>query len=132
MILVTFFIAMFGMTTQLDLNIIYDAAIVCLSTAVFIWWRRPKLRWQIVGGGLTFVLLYAIVLIVDVSVYPDFFSYWNLSQLSGIFIARAPLEEYIFAFTFGAFWAPLYEAWKDEKYAPFAGSLSPTRGTYGL
>ena len=27
------------------------------------------------------------------------------------------LEEYLFAFTFGAFWAPLYEAWKDEKYS---------------
>ena len=121
MILVAFFVGMFGMTAQLNLNIIYDAAIVCLSTAIFIWWRRPRLRRQIVGGGVSFTFLYAIVLVVDVNVYPDFFSYWNLTQLSGIFIAKAPLEEYLFAFTFGAFWAPLYEAWKNEKYAPYAG-----------
>ena len=118
MILVAFFLAMFGTTAQLNLNIIYDVAIVCFSTALFIWWRSPKLRWQIVGGGMSFMFLYSIVLLVDVMIYPHFFDCWNLSQLSGVFIAKAPLEEYLFAFTFGAFWAPLYEAWKNEKKAP--------------
>jgi len=116
-ILVAFFLAMFGTTAQLNLNIIYDGAIVCLSTAGFIWWRRPGLRWQIVGGALSFTLLYAAVLKAVVAVYPDFFSYWNQSQLTHIFIAKAPLEEYVFAFTFGALWAPLYEAWKRGRRA---------------
>ena len=114
-ILVIFFIAMLGATAQLNINIIYDAAIVCLSTAVLIWWRRPGLRWKIVGGALTFTVLYTVVLTTTHAFYPDFFSYWKLDQLSHIFIFSAPLEEYVFAFTFGAFWSPLYEAWKHEK-----------------
>jgi hypothetical protein len=38
-----------------------------------------------------------------------------LEELSGLRFAGAPLEEYLFAITFGALCAPLYEAWKDEK-----------------
>ncbi|MHA2219528.1 MAG: lycopene cyclase domain-containing protein [Candidatus Hodarchaeales archaeon] len=115
MLLIIFFLAIFGTTAQFGLNIIYDAAIVCLATACFIWWRRPKLKWQILGGGLSFTAVYTVVLLVMKSVFPDFYECWNLENLSGCWIAGAPMEEYLFAFTFGAFWAPLYEAWKDEK-----------------
>jgi hypothetical protein len=118
MVLVAFFVAAFGATSQLNLNIIYDVAIVSVATAIFIWWRRPKLRWQIWGGGLSFTLIYTVVLIIVGWVYPDFYDHWNHDELSGIWIAGAPLEEYIFAFTFGLFWAPLYEAWKDERSCP--------------
>lgn len=118
MILVTFFLAAFGTAEQLHVNVIYEAAFVCLSTALFISWRRPRLRWQILGGGVTFVLIYTVVLVGVAGVYPDFFSYWNNKELSGIHIFHAPLEEYLFAFTFGAFWAPFYEAWKNERDAP--------------
>ena len=34
------------------------------------------------------------------------------------------LEEYVFAVTLGAFWAPLYEAWRDERQAPRTGVSS--------
>jgi len=81
----------------------------------FIWWRRPKLKWQIIGGGISFTIIYTVVLIIAGQVFPDFYDHWNLDDLSGLWFAGAPLEEYLFAFTFGALWAPLYEAWKDEK-----------------
>jgi hypothetical protein len=115
MLLVTFALAVFGVTGQFAINIIYKAAIVCLSSALWIVWRRPSLRWQILGGGISFTLLYTIVLVVTPLRYPDFFSYWNLSALSGLRILGAPAEEYLYAFTFGAFWAPLYEAWKQTR-----------------
>lgn len=114
MILVLAFIATFGATGQLDLNIIYDAAVTCVATAVFIWWRRPKLRWQIVGGGITFTLIYTVVLVVVGWVYPNFYEHWNKGELSGVEILGSPLEEYLFAFTFGILWSPLYEAWREE------------------
>lgn len=119
MILITFFLAIFGTTAQFGINIIYDVAIVCLATSCFIWWRRPKLRWQILGGGLSFTAIYTVVLLITGLIYPDFYCHWKLEDLSGRWIAGAPLEEYLFAFTFGVFWAPLYEAWKDEKYSKY-------------
>ena len=115
MLLVTFSLAVFGVTGQFAINIIYKSAIVCLSSALWIAWRRPSLRWQIPGGGISFTLLYAIVLVVTGLRYPGFYDHWNLQALSGIFILGAPAEEYLYAFTFGAFWAPLYEAWKQTR-----------------
>jgi hypothetical protein len=114
MILVVMFIAMFGATTQFGLNIIYDAAVVCVVTAVFVGWRRPGLRWQILGGGLTFLVIYTVVLVVTGLVYPNFYDHWNIAELTNIWLLGAPLEEYLFAFTFGLVWAPLYETWKQE------------------
>jgi hypothetical protein len=114
MLLVAIFVGMFGATSQFGLNIIFDAAIVCLVTAIFVGWRRPGLRWQIFGGGVTFLLLYTVVLVVTGLVYPNFYDHWNIAALTDIWFLGAPLEEYMFAVTFGLIWAPLYEAWKDE------------------
>jgi hypothetical protein len=115
MLLVTFCLAVFGVTGQFAVNIIYKSAIVCFSSALWIAWRRPSLRWQIPGGGISFTLLYTIVLVVTGHVYPDFFKCWNEADLSGVHFLGAPVEEYLYAFTFGAFWAPLYEAWKRTR-----------------
>jgi len=116
MLLITFFLAMFGATAHFNLNIIYDAAIVSVATSFFIWWRRPKLKWQIIGGGLSFPVIYTVVLIIVELVYPNAYEkYWNLDELSGWWLLGAPVEEYLFSFTFGVLWAPLFEAWKEEK-----------------
>jgi hypothetical protein len=115
MLLVTFALSVFGVTGQFAINIIYKAAIVCLATALLIAWRRPSLRWQVLGGGISFTLLYSVVLLVTGHFYPDFFDHWNLQALSGLHFLGAPAEEYLYAFTFGAFWAPLYEAWKQSR-----------------
>ncbi|MCP4582896.1 MAG: hypothetical protein GY839_14900 [candidate division Zixibacteria bacterium] len=114
MLLITFFLAIFGTTSHFKLNIIYDAAIVCVATAFFIWWRRPELKWQIFGGGIAFTIIYTLVLIIVGFYDPKFYDHWNHCALSGKWFAGAPVEEYLFSFTFGAFWAPLYEAWKNE------------------
>ena len=115
MLLVTFCVAVFGAVGQFAINIIYKAAIVSFSSALWIAWRRPSLRWQILGGGISFTVLYAIVLVITGRLYPGFYDHWNLEALSGIRILGAPAEEYLYAFTFGSFWAPLYEAWKQSR-----------------
>ncbi len=132
MLLVTFSLAVFGVTGQFAMNIIYKSAIVCFCSALWIIWRRPRLRWQIFGGGVTFTLIYTIVLVVTPLRYPDFFNCWNLQALSGIRVLGAPAEEYFYAFTFGAFWAPLYEAWKQTRIreAPPVGGISTAGGVF--
>lgn len=121
-LLVTFSLAVFGTTAQLNLNIIYDAAIMCVATALFISWRRPRLRWQIIGGAVTFTVLYGLVLSIMDKLYPTFYTdYWNLDALSGLWIGGAPVEEYLFAASFGAFWAPMYEAVREQSKAIASG-----------
>lgn len=114
MLLLTFFLAALGATAHLGINIIYDAALVCFAAAALIAWRRPDLRWQMLGGGLIFTAVYAGVMQVVKLFYPDFFSYWNHAALSGRWFLGAPVEEYLYAFSFATFWSPLYEAWRHE------------------
>jgi len=34
---------------------------------------------------------------------------WSMGEITGILIFGIPIEEYLFAFTFGMFWSSLYE-----------------------
>jgi hypothetical protein len=66
-----------------------------------------------------FMVIYSVILVAVEHWYPTFYAdHWNLPALSGIWVLNAPIEEYLFAATLGAFWAPLYEAWRDEREAP--------------
>ena len=109
------FLGGFGFTAHLGLNVIYDAALACTLVGAFIAWYRPRLRWQVWAGGLTFTAVYTIVLLLTGLRYPTFYTqHWNLPALSGVWVLGAPLEEYLFACTMGIFWAPLFEAWRNE------------------
>jgi hypothetical protein len=115
-ILGAIFLGAFGFTAQLGLNVIYDSALTCLVVGAYVAWYRPRLRWQVWAGGIVFTVIYAVVLVITGWRYPTFYDdYWNLKALSGIRIQRAPIEEYMFAFTMGVFWAPLFEAWRAER-----------------
>jgi hypothetical protein len=121
LILLAVFLGAFGATAHLGLNIIYDSSLVCVAMAALIAWWRPTLRGQILSGGFTFTLIYALTLRVVGAVYPTFYvDHWNLKALSNRWILGAPAEEYLFALTLGLFWAPLYEAWKHVQTAPTA------------
>jgi Lycopene cyclase len=110
------FLGGFGFTAHLGLNVIYDAALTCVLVGVFIAWYRPRLRWQVWGGGIIFTVVYAVVLTLTGWRYPTFYDdHWNLAALSGIRIGAAPIEEYLFALTMGVFWAPLFESWRNER-----------------
>lgn len=119
LILAAVFLGALGTTAHLGLNIIYDTSLVCVAMAMLIAWWRPMLRWQILSGGFTFTLVYAITLRLVGAYSPTFYTdYWNLPALSNIWILGAPAEEYLFALTLGLFWAPLYETWKHVQTAP--------------
>lgn len=93
-----------------DLNPIYSASIAMLIGGLSAMVCRLDLKKKIVLGGVMFLVLYFIFFIFFNNLYPYAVeSFWNLSALSGILILKVPLEELIFAFTFGMMWSSVYE-----------------------
>jgi len=61
-LLLSIFLGSFGFTAHTGLNVIYNAALASVAMAVYIAWRRPRLRWQVWSGALLFLLIYTVVL----------------------------------------------------------------------
>ena len=71
---------------------------------------RPDLARGTLLGGMLFAAMYAafmILLIVSAPGYVE--QVWNLAALSGIRPGGIPLEELVFGFSFGLYWAGIYE-----------------------
>jgi len=98
-----------------SLNHIYCGIIAMFFGAIAILICRPDLKIKIWVGGLLFLVLYSIFFFSLMLVLPNYVQHvWNLEKLSGILILDVPIEEFLFAFTFGMLWSSLYEhvAWK--------------------
>jgi hypothetical protein len=60
--------------------------------------------------GLLFLVYYSILLAGLEWTAPGYIErVWNLDALSGIFVLHLPLEELLFALTFGFYWSSVYE-----------------------
>ena len=71
---------------------------------------RPDLKQKTWAGGLLFLILYTIYIGGLELIVPDYIAeVWNMESLSGAVILRIPIEEFLFAFTFGMYWAGVYE-----------------------
>lgn len=93
-----------------NLNPIYSTSIALLIGGIAAILCRPDLRKKIVIGGILFFCLYFVFFLFFNLVYPGLVQeVWNLSAISGILIIGVPLEELMFAFTFGMMWSSVYE-----------------------
>lgn len=93
-----------------DLNHIYCGIIAMFAGAIAAIYCRNDLKWKIWIGGLLFFLLYFVFFSTLIWIYPGYVELvWNLDSISGVLFLGIPLEEYLFAFTFGMFWSSLYE-----------------------
>lgn len=93
-----------------SLNHIYCAIIAMATGALGALYCRPDLAVKILIGGLLFLLLYFVFFFTLIAIFPDFVQdTWNMQALSGVLIFKVPLEELLFAFTFGMLWSSLYE-----------------------
>ena len=73
-------------------------------------WCRPDLKTKIWVGGIIFLLFYFVYFFLLDLLYPGYVErVWTLSAISGILILGIPVEELIFAFTFGMLWSSYYE-----------------------
>ena len=91
-------------------NPIYPAMIAMSAGAGAAVLCRPDLAIKTLAGGLLFAGFYAIFMLALVFGAPGYIErVWNLPALSGMPIAGIPLEELLFGFAFGLFWANVYE-----------------------
>lgn len=91
------------------LNPIYCASLSMLVGASAAVACRPDLAWNTLVGGLLFLGFYFIMFFTFIAVFPWFIEAWNLQAVSGYLLLGVPVEELMFAFTFGAMWSSVYE-----------------------
>jgi hypothetical protein len=98
------------LATFTQLNHIYCGVAGMFAGAITALWCRPDLKRKIWIGGILFTLLYFFYFTSLNWAYPDYVDLvWNMEAITGILILGIPVEEYLFAFTFGMFWSSLYE-----------------------
>ncbi len=93
-----------------NLNPIYSVSIAMFIGGFSAIFCRPNLKKKVLIGGVLFLGLYFVFFLFFNLLYPYAVEeFWNLSAISGILILGIPIEEFIFAFTFGMLWSSVYE-----------------------
>ena len=96
-------------------NPIYPAILAMVVGAVATIFCRPDLGRKTWVGGLLFLGYYVIFLLGLEWTAPGYIArVWNLGALSGLSLFGMPVEELLFAISFGAYWSGVYEhfTWK--------------------
>lgn len=109
------FIALALTTT---LNPIYISVIALMFGSFATWYCRPDLKKKMIISAVIFLAIYFVYFLTLIAVYPGYVEQvWLLDRISGILIIGIPLEELMFALSFGFFWSSTYEhfAWKKLK-----------------
>jgi hypothetical protein len=113
-----------SVTTRL--NPIYLSAIALVAGFfATLYCRRDLWVKMIVSGGVFFTIYFFVFALFNLA-FPGYVeAVWNLKAISGIRWAGIPLEELMFAFTFGLYWSSVYEhfTWHGQ------GALTPVRQT---
>lgn len=80
---------------------------------------RPDLLRNTLVGGALFLFLYAVSMLSLIIFVPGYIEQvWNLPALSGVLPGGIPLEELAFGFTFGLYWAGIYEHFNWHRGQP--------------
>ena len=91
-------------------NPIYPAIIAMILGAIANVLCRPDLKIKTWIGGLLFLIYYTVFLAALEWSAPGYIDrVWNLQALSGINILFMPVEELLFAMSFGMYWSGVYE-----------------------
>ncbi len=95
----------------IKINFMYASIISMVAGTLFILiFRRDLIKESIFGGVLFMVIYFFAFIILNNAIFPNWaLTTWNLQNLSGILIIGTPIEELLWALTFGFLWAPIYE-----------------------
>ncbi len=100
-------------------NPIYPSIIAMAVGAVATITCRPDLKTKTWVGGVLFLAYYFIFFLVLEASSPGYVEHvWNLPDLTGILLLGIPLEELMFAITFGLYWSGVYEHLMWRQIAP--------------
>ena len=99
------------------INSIYCSVIIFMIVAAsFLFFRKDLIIDAVISGFLCGIVL-LISYLVLLNFYPELFSrMWYLSNLSGIFIGKIPIEEIMWAFGWGMIAGPMYEFYAGLKF----------------
>lgn len=93
-----------------NFNPIYSAALGLVVAFFATWYCRPDLVKKMLVSGLLFSVIYFFTFLLLNLTFPGYTeAVWNLKAVSGILLVGVPLEELIWAFTFGLYWSSIYE-----------------------
>ncbi|MBI2623159.1 MAG: hypothetical protein HYW65_01105 [Candidatus Liptonbacteria bacterium] len=93
-----------------SLNPIYISVLALILGGVATWYCRPDLKKKMFVSALLFLGLYFVYFLTLIALYPGYVAQvWRLDAISGILIAGIPLEELLFALSFGFYWSSVYE-----------------------
>jgi len=93
-----------------NINPIYSAMIALLVGFFATWYCRPDLVKKMLVSGLLFAIVYFTVFSLLNLTFPGYTeAVWNLAAVSGILFLGVPIEELLWAFTFGLYWSSIYE-----------------------
>ena len=102
-----------------DLNPLHSSIIAMTLGGLATWYCRPDLKKKMIVSAFLFLALYFVYFWTLIVIAPVGYveSVWNLEALSGSLIVGIPLEELLFALSFGFIWSSIYEhlAWKKLK-----------------
>jgi hypothetical protein len=103
-------------------NPIYPAILAMVVGAIATVLCRPDLGRKTWIGGLLFLAYYVAFLLGLEWTAPGYIArVWNLEALSGLGLFGMPLEELLFAITFGAYWSGVYDHFTWKTTVPASG-----------
>lgn len=98
------------LSTFTNLNHIYCGIVALFFGGLATLYCRPDLKGKIWVGGILFSLFYFVYFGSILLFYPEYVELnWNFENLTHILVLGIPLEELLFAFSFGMYWSGLYE-----------------------
>src|SRR5262249_26526821 len=108
------FVVVFALFLVLEIwhrhKTIYNMVIAFVVGAIVVAFLRRDLIRLMLTGALSFTVLYALLFVYFLALYPDFIHrYYTLENFLGIFIKGVPIEELMFACSGGAIWSVAYE-----------------------
>lgn len=100
----------FPVLLLIPLNPIYPGIVAMVVGAIANILCRPDLKRKTWIGGVLFLLYYMIFLLgLEWSAEGYIDRVWNTEALSGIYFLFMPVEELLFAVSFGMYWSGVYE-----------------------
>lgn len=101
---------------------IYSTAIAFAVCAVVVAFVRSDLIPTMLIGAAVFTILYFLLFLFFLWLYPNFIKcFYNLPNISHIYLHGVPIEELMFASTGGAVWSVAYEYFQGYRFAPGGG-----------
>lgn len=91
-------------------NPIYPSIVAMIVGIVATTLCRPDLKRKSWIGGVLFLIYYTVFLVGLELTAPGYIErVWNLKALSGVLVGSMPIEELLFAVSFGMYWSGVYE-----------------------